>query len=89
MLERLVRHHSVISIVGNIVTVDVPRLLERPSLGARLGDLAFIEDAGGAESLAQVVKMEGSRVLLQAFSGTQGISTSASVRFLGQPMRTA
>jgi V/A-type H+-transporting ATPase subunit B len=89
MLERLVRHHSVIAIVGNIVTVDVPRLLERPALGARLGDLALIEDAGGAESLAQVIKMEGNHVLLQAFSGTQGISTSASVRFLGQPMQTA
>lgn len=89
MLERLVRHHSVIAIIGNIVTVDVPRLLERPELGARLGDLALIEDAGGAESLAQVIKMEGSHVLLQAFSGTQGISTSASVRFLGQPMQTA
>lgn len=89
MLERLVRHHSVIAIIGNIVTVDVPRLLERPALGARLGDLALIEDAGGAESLAQVIKMEGSHVLLQAFSGTQGISTSASVRFLGQPMQTA
>jgi V/A-type H+-transporting ATPase subunit B len=88
MLERMVRHHNIISIIGNIVTVNFPRMLERPSLGARLGDLALIEDANGSESLAQVIKIEGGRVLLQAFSGTQGISTSASVRFLGQPMQT-
>ncbi|MGZ8094945.1 MAG: V-type ATP synthase subunit B [Methylosarcina sp.] len=88
MLERMVRHHNIFSIIGNIVTVHVARMLERPAFSPRLNDLALIEDVNGAESLAQVIKIEGSRVLLQAFSGTQGISTAASVRFLGQSMRT-
>ncbi len=87
MFERMVRHHNIISIVGNIITVELSRMLESSSISARFGDLALIEDANGANSLAQVIKIEGKKVLLQVFSGTQGISTAASVRFLGYPMK--
>jgi len=83
----MVRYHSIISIVGNIVKIDVGRNLERPGITTRFGDLAYIEDSNGAESLAQVIKIENNEVSLQAYSGTQGISTAASVRFLGHSMR--
>ncbi len=35
--------------------------------------------------LAQVVKINGSNVTLQVFSGTEGIPTNAEVKFLGKP----
>ncbi len=87
MIERLVKYHAIISIVGNIVKVNVGNFAEKPGISTRFGDLAFIEDSGGAESLAQVIKVEGSQVSLQVFSGTQGISTAAAVRFLGHAMQ--
>jgi len=86
VIERMVRHHNIVSIVGNIITVDVATGTEKQSITARFGDLASVEDNGVA-SLAQVIKIDGRHVSLQVFSGTQGVSTSASVRFLGHPMR--
>ena len=35
--------------------------------------------------MAQVVKIMGSNVILQVFSGTEGIPTNAEVVFLGRP----
>ena len=87
MIEHMVRHYNVISIVGNIVTVNVGSASTNQEITTRFGDLARIEDADGNQSLAQVIKIEGSRVALQIFSGTRGISTAASVRFLGHAMR--
>lgn len=87
MIERMVKHHAILSIVGNIVTVKVTNSAERQDIGPRFGDLANIEDSNGDESLAQVIKIDGDHVSLQVFSGTQGISTAASVRFLGHAMR--
>lgn len=86
MIERMVRHHTIVSIVGNIITVDVAVGPEKQAIATRFGDLARVED-NGAASLAQVIKIDGRQVSLQVFSGTQGVSTSASVRFLGHPMR--
>lgn len=86
MIERMVRHHTIVSIVGNIITVDVAVGPEKQAIATRFGDLARVEDNGTA-SLAQVIKIDGRQVSLQVFSGTQGVSTSASVRFLGHPMR--
>ena len=87
MIERMVRHHNIISIVGNIVTVDVANSAGKQDISPKFGDLARIEDGNGADSLAQVIKIDANHVSLQVFSGTQGISTTASVRFLGYPMR--
>ncbi|TAL52469.1 MAG: V-type ATP synthase subunit B [Methylovulum sp.] len=88
-MERMIRHHTIISIVGNIITVNVVNSAEKKEISTRFGDLASIQDSNGAESLAQVIKIDGNRVSLQVFSGTQGISTAASVRFLGQAMRVS
>ena len=61
------------SIVGNVVTVR--------ATGVRNGDLALVGD-----SYANVIKLDKDLVTLQVFSGTQGVSTTDPVRFLGRPM---
>lgn len=87
MIENLIRHCNVKSIVGNIMTVSVSGDGHFGDIKARFGDLASIEDTNGGASLAQVIKIRGDDIALQIFSGTQGISTQASVRFLGHAMR--
>lgn len=49
--------------------------------GVRSGDLALV-----GESYASVIKLSGDLVSLQVFAGTQGVSTTDTVRFLGRPM---
>ncbi|MEE1186648.1 MAG: V-type ATP synthase subunit B [Acutalibacteraceae bacterium] len=61
------------SIVGNVVAVRAD--------GVRNGDLAMV-----GKSLANVIKLDNDLVFLQVFSGTQGISTTDSVKFLNRPM---
>ncbi|MCQ2450890.1 MAG: V-type ATP synthase subunit B [Clostridia bacterium] len=61
------------SIVGNVVVVKAE--------GARNGDLAMV-----GKSFANVIKLDKDLVYLQVFSGTQGISTTDSVKFLNKPM---
>ncbi len=87
MIENLIKHHNIISIVGNIITVHVSHSTSKQDITTRFGDLAQVEDSNGSQSLAQVIKIKGSEVSLQVFSGTQGISTHASVRFLGHSMK--
>ena len=64
------------SIVGNVVTVRAS--------GVRNGDLALVGD-----SYANVIKLDRDLVTLQVFSGTQGVSTTDPVRFLGLKFRGA
>jgi V/A-type H+/Na+-transporting ATPase subunit B len=87
MIENMVRHGKILSIVGNIITVNVGTESIHQDITTRFGDLAQIEDPNGSESLAQVIKIDGSKVSLQVFSGTRGISTAASVRFLGHALQ--
>lgn len=61
------------SIVGNVVSVRVS--------GVRNGDLALVGD-----SYANVIKLDNDLVYLQVFAGTQGVSTTDPVKFLGKPM---
>lgn len=61
------------SIVGNVVSVRAS--------GVRNGDLALVGD-----SYANVIKLDNDLVYLQVFAGTQGVSTTDSVKFLGKPM---
>lgn len=61
------------SIVGNVVTVR--------ATGVRNGDLAIV-----GNSYANIIKLDNDMVYLQVFAGTQGISTTDSVKFLGKPM---
>ncbi len=87
MIENMIRHHNIVSIIGNIITVKVAGSEKKTEIATRFGDLARVEDENGAQSLAQVIKIDGPYVSLQVFSGTQGISTDATVRFLGHPMQ--
>ena len=61
------------SIIGNVVTVK--------ATDVRNGDLALV-----GNSYANVIKLDNDKVYLQVFSGTQGVSTTESVKFLGRPM---
>ena len=68
------------SIAGNVITVSAD--------GVRYEDLAEVTSAHG-KSLAQVIKLSGSKVSLQVFAGSRGISTGYEVRFLGHPMEVS
>ena len=61
------------SIVGNVVTVKAS--------GVSNGDLALV-----GKSYANVIKLDNDLVYLQVFAGTQGVSTTDPVKFLGRPM---
>ena len=87
MIHNLIRHDKIISIIGSIITVHVSRAKGKQDIAVCFGDLAQVLDTNGTQSLAQVIKIKGNEVSLQIFSGTQGISTHASVRFLGHSMQ--
>ena len=61
------------SIVGNVVSVRAE--------GIRNGDLALV-----GNSYAYVIKLDHDLVYLQVFAGTQGVSTTDTVRFLNRSM---
>jgi V/A-type H+-transporting ATPase subunit B len=86
MALSLVRYRKIVSIVGDIMQVEVPDARDAGRSIVRLGDLALIED-GALRSLAQAIRIDREEVSLQVFSGTMGFSTRASVHFLGHPMR--
>ena len=84
MTQELVRYSRILSIVGDIVQVQVPEPAEGEKAVVRFRDLAIIEGADGRKSLAQVINIVRDSVSLQIFTGTKGVSTSATVTFLGQ-----
>jgi len=85
-----VRYGRVLEIVGDLLKIHVPPASgEAAEPPACLGDLAVISSADNeqAESLAQVLKIDGERVSLQVFAGTKGVSTRTKVQFLGHGPR--
>jgi V/A-type H+/Na+-transporting ATPase subunit B len=68
------------SIAGNVITVAAE--------GIKNEDLAVLSTRDG-ESLASVIKLDGSHVSLQVFAGGRGVSTGDNVRFLGHPMEVS
>jgi V/A-type H+-transporting ATPase subunit B len=87
MSQTLARYSKILEIVGDIIKVQVPKSAGEKGAVARYGDLAVVEDVSRRQSLAQVINANRDVVGLQVFSGTKGLSTSASVRFLNHPMR--
>ena len=87
MSQSLVTYSEVLEIVGDVIKVSVPESRSDRRAAVRLGDLAVIESDGNEKSLAQVINMNRNKVSLQVFSGTKGVSTSATTRFLGHPMK--
>ncbi|MEM9668716.1 MAG: V-type ATP synthase subunit B [Pseudomonadota bacterium] len=88
MIDAILRYSRITEIVGDILKVFVQYKDTENQSAVRLGDLAIIEDANGT-SLAQVITVNRDTVSLQVFSGTKGISTKATVSFLGHPMQIA
>ncbi|MCE5278006.1 MAG: V-type ATP synthase subunit B [Planctomycetaceae bacterium] len=70
--------NQIMRIAGNVVTVAADNV--------GYEELAMIVSQRRS-SLAQVIHLESDQVSLQVFTGTQGISTSDRVRFLGRPMQ--
>ena len=85
--QGFVRYSRVLEIVGDILKVQVPEPGPGEPPLVRLSDLALVEDTGGQSSLAQVINATRDIVALQVFQGTKGLSTQATVRFLGHPMQ--
>jgi len=56
MIQQMVRHHNILSIVGNIITVSVADTEENSGAVTRFGDLAIVEDDSNT-SVAQVIKI--------------------------------
>ncbi|MFC1667429.1 V-type ATP synthase subunit B [Candidatus Omnitrophota bacterium] len=71
-------YNRIIQIAGNVVTVEAKEIEYK--------ELAEISLKTG-KSLGQVIRIDGERVYLQVFAGSQGISTGDKVRFLGHPMK--
>jgi V/A-type H+-transporting ATPase subunit B len=72
-------YHEIGQIAGNVITLRADNVDYR--------EMAVVSTSRG-DSLAQVIRLEGEEVALQVFAGCRGISTDATVRFLGHPMRT-
>jgi V/A-type H+-transporting ATPase subunit B len=87
--QSLIVYSEVLSIVGDILKVSVPETAAKGAPPVRLGDLAVVEGEDGARSLARVIRIDRSVVSLQIFSGTKGLSTGSTTRFLGHPMQAA
>ncbi len=68
------------------ITNIIGDIIELPAEGITYRELAVITNPEGDTSLAQVIRIEDTKVSLQVFSGAKGLSNSAKVRFLGHPM---
>src|SRR5215813_15152057 len=76
-LAGLLQYTQATSIVGDILKIRAHDV--------GLGDMALVEMPGGNQSLAQIIQLEGDEVSLQVFGGGEGLSSQATVRFLGHP----
>ena len=88
MSQALVRYSKILEIVGDIIKVQVPEMSQQQVLKIRLGDLAEVEQDNGQVLTGQVINLYRDVVSLQIFAGTNGVSTDATVSFLGHPMKT-
>lgn len=78
-LQDLLRYTHATAIVGD--------LLKMRARDVGLGDIALVEMPDGAQSLAQVIQLDGTEISLQVFVGGKGLSTQATARFLAHPMQ--
>lgn len=92
MSQLLLSYSKILEIVGDLVKVYVPEPDSNSSGSIGFGDLAIIEnpkDPSQLPALAQVIEIDRDKISLQVFSGTKGLSTQASIRFLGHSMQVA
>ncbi len=70
---------GITNIIGDIAEVYAE--------GVQFGELALLTNPSGETTLSQVIRIDREKVSLQVFAGTKGLSTEATVRFLGHPMQ--
>lgn len=75
------QYNRIENIKGNIIEVKAS--------GVGLNELAQIVLKNGESSLAEVIGFREDRVSLQVFTGTKGVSTGDTIRFLSKPMQVA
>lgn len=85
MAEAVLLHTRVLSIIGDILQVALPKRIADDGAAPAFGDLAEVRDADGRSRLAQVISLDKHVASLQIFAGTTGLTTRAEVRFLGKP----
>jgi V/A-type H+/Na+-transporting ATPase subunit B len=78
MIPELMHHTRIQDIVGDMIRVQATNVA--------LGELASVENPGGEKSEARLVEFHHDIASLQVFAGGKGVSTDASVSFLGRPM---
>ena len=88
-MKTLFRYTNILEIVGDIVKIKVPLSKSGQGSAVKFGDLVILENSLGKPSTAQVISINREEVSLQVFSGTKGVSTDSSVRFLGHPMKVS
>nr|WP_197533538.1 hypothetical protein [Symmachiella dynata] len=77
-LEQLVRYTRIQEIVGDVIRLQAS--------GVDLGGMAEVENTDGERSLARVIGLDHKLASLQVFAGGKGLSTDATVQFLGRPL---
>jgi len=85
MNDSVLLHTRVLSIVGDMLQIALPKSDGGSASLPSFGDLAEVRDDQDRPRIAQVVKLDEGVASLQIFSGTKGVSTRARVRFLGHP----
>lgn len=75
----MIKYSGILEINGDIIKLKAS--------GVAYGELAVIHNPNGQASTAQVIRLQDDLVSLQVFQGGQGISTHATVQFLGHPLR--
>ncbi len=76
--QNLLRHTRLLEIVGDTIRVRAK--------GIAFGEIALVENIDGEKSIARVVDLDRDVVSLQVFTGGKGLSTDATVNFLGRPL---
>ena len=78
VIQGLIRQTRLLEIVGDTIRVRAKEVA--------FGDIAVVENIDGEQSIAKVVDLDRDIVSLQVFAGGKGLSTDASVSFLGKAL---
>jgi V/A-type H+/Na+-transporting ATPase subunit B len=78
VIQGLIRQTRLLEIVGDTIRVRAKEVA--------FGDIALVENIDGEQSIAKVVDLDRDIVSLQVFAGGKGLSTDASVSFLGKAL---
>jgi len=78
VIQGLIRQTRLLEIVGDTIRVRAKEVA--------FGDIAVVENVDGEQSIAKVVDLDRDIVSLQVFAGGKGLSTDASVSFLGKAL---